>query len=195
MKKSVFLRNMMLITASIQAIHASIISITSEEDFNKIVESNAPSVILFSADWCGACSALKEPFQEVVDNPEFQNITFAKVDIDQNPTLARKQKLEDKGIPTLSFIQGKLQINEMTGVPNKPQETISAEIRKAFHMQSPEGTESTEQAPTESSDNATQPAGMDFFSTLINTFVVIFNYIKDMIMNVITKIQDLFSSK
>lgn len=191
MKKTIFLRAVMLITASTQAIHASMISITSEEDFNKIVESNAPSVILYSAEWCGACTAIKEPLQKVVDNPEFQNITFAKVDIDQNPILARNQKLEDKGIPTLSFIQGKLQINETTGVPNNPEETISAEIRKAFHMNAPEGTESTEQTSTSSQDAAQS----SFFTTLINTFATIFAYIKDMIMNGFAKLQDLFSSK
>ena len=92
MKKSILMHTILLITASVQSIHASLIVIENKEDFNKIIQLNSPSIILYSAEWCSPCGSIKEPLQKIIDNPEFSHITFAKVDYDKNQELIEEQK-------------------------------------------------------------------------------------------------------
>ncbi len=132
MKKTVLLPTMLLITASTQPIHASLISIKSEDEFNKIIESNAPSVMVFSAEWCGACKALKAPLHNVANDPQFKNITFATIDVDLNNTLSEKQNITC--LPTIRLMLGSAQKKEFKGVPQNTEKTLSAEIKEHLMM-------------------------------------------------------------
>lgn len=128
MKKPVFFCAILLITASTASIHASLTMIESEDQFNKIINANAPSVVVFSAEWCGGCKALKEPFQKVVDNPAFKHITFAKVDVDKNDALSKKYNI--RYLPTIYFMQAGQKKHEIIG--RESERAISEAINKTF---------------------------------------------------------------
>lgn len=128
MKKPVFFCIISLIAASIAPIHASLIMIESEDQFNKIINADAPSVVVFSAEWCGGCKALKEPFQKVVDNPAFKHITFAKVDVDKNDALSKKYNI--RYLPTIYFMQAGQKKHEIIG--RESEHAISEAINKTF---------------------------------------------------------------
>ncbi len=128
MKKTVFFCIFSLIAASSQSIRASLVMIESEEQFNKIINADAPSVVVFSAEWCGGCKALKEPFQKVVDNPLFQHITFAKVDVDQQGALSKKYNI--RYMPTIYFMQAGQKKHEIIG--RESEQNIIHAINKAF---------------------------------------------------------------
>lgn len=128
MKKPVFFCVISLIAASIAPIHASLIMIESEEQFNKIVNADTPSIVVFSAEWCGGCKALKEPFQKVVDNPAFKDVTFAKVDVDKHEGLSKKYNI--RYLPTIYFMQAGQKKNELIG--RESEQRISDIINTTF---------------------------------------------------------------
>jgi thioredoxin 1 len=113
MKKPVFICIISLIAASIAPIHASLTIIESEEQFNKMVNANTPSVVVFSTEWCPACKHFKAPLENVANDPAFQNIAFIKVDTDKFNTLSNKYHIQS--LPTTQFIQAGHQKKEITG--------------------------------------------------------------------------------
>jgi thioredoxin-like negative regulator of GroEL len=204
MKKTIFMSIIVLITASTQAIRASLVPIKNVEDFFNVVQSNTPTLVIFSSERCSACQLLKAPLQKVIDNPEFKNVAFIILDVDQQEALAQEYHI--RKMPTLLFIQANMKKNEIIGVPAQPEQTLSAAIRTAFGMTAPEGitapiinqetiaeTDIIQEAPAQTESPAQAPA--NFFTALMNAFATIFNYLKHMIMTGIEKLQDVFSSK
>jgi thioredoxin 1 len=204
MKKSILMSIIMLIAASTQAIRASLITIKNVEDFFNVIQSNRPTLVIFSSEGCPACQLLKAPLQKVIDNPEFKDIAFIIVDVDQQKTLAQEYHI--RSIPTLLFIQANMKKNEIGGVPAQPEEALSKALRTTFGMTAPERTitptinketvaarDIIQDAPTQTNGPSQAPA--NFFTALMNAFVTTFNYLKNMIMAGIEKLQDIFSSK
>jgi len=198
MNKSILIPTILLIAASIQPIHAAIIAIENQEDFNKIMQSDSPSVILFSAEWCSPCTAIKEALKKIVDDPEFAHITFANVDYDKNPTIIEQQKIN--ATPTLRFVQANVQKNEIIGLPKSPEETIAAEIKKAFGTTAhpittaqPMEEKKSEEMPAHTQEPSHESTGIvqGFFKAIL----CILNLIKDGIMQLIDMIKNLFSAR
>ena len=72
---------------------ASTNSITSEHN-------EKPVLVLFYADWCGACKALKPTWKKLVEKYKSSSvISFKKVECDKNPEVAKEHNIE--GYPTI----------------------------------------------------------------------------------------------
>lgn len=80
-------------------------TLTSVEDFHKIAKN--PAVIVdFSAKWCGPCKMIAPKFEELSIQSKYQNIRFAKVDVDDVPELANEYQVQS--LPTfMAFKNGK----------------------------------------------------------------------------------------
>lgn len=77
--------------------------IKDDEDFvsNTLVEDGRPSVIDFSATWCGPCQKMKPVFHKLAK--EFKDeYNFITIDIDEYPELASKYHIQ--AVPTFVFI-------------------------------------------------------------------------------------------
>jgi len=96
--------------------NTKIIKITDEPEFNKLVRGKNKQVIVkFSANWCGACTEVKKPFEEVSSELEFDNIiTFVYIDVDQVPTLSKKYQIVD--LPTFIYLENGKQKEQDIGV-------------------------------------------------------------------------------
>jgi thioredoxin 1 len=77
------------------------VRVTSENEYNRLANNGRPTVIEFSANWCGVCNGIAKPFEELSSEAEFKDITFARVDIDELPELSEKSDI--KGVPTFHF--------------------------------------------------------------------------------------------
>jgi len=70
-----------------------------EDDFARVVlESPRPTVVDFSAAWCGPCRAIA-PVIEGLANDYADRVTVATVDIDDNPRLAAQYGV--RSVPTV----------------------------------------------------------------------------------------------
>lgn len=67
-------------------------------NFDKIVQSETPVLVDFSAEWCGPCKAQSPVIAEVAREMG-EKLKVIKVDVDKNPMIAARFRVQ--GVPTL----------------------------------------------------------------------------------------------
>jgi len=58
---------------------------------------NGISLVKFAATWCAPCKTVASTIQKI--QPEFENISFQEVDVDDVPNLAKDYKI--RSVPTV----------------------------------------------------------------------------------------------
>lgn len=93
-------------------------TITDANFDQEVINSNKPVLVDFWAEWCGPCRALT-PILEEVATTHAKDITFAKINIDENPQAPSKFGV--MSIPTLIlFKNGQVEAMKM-GLLSKSQ--------------------------------------------------------------------------
>ena len=75
----------------------------NDSNFDKTISSDNPTLVDFWAEWCGPCKQIA-PALEELDNEMGDQITVAKINIDDNPMTPSKYGV--RGIPTLILFKG-----------------------------------------------------------------------------------------
>jgi|YelNatPaOPRAMG01_1025707.scaffolds.fasta_scaffold192408_2 thioredoxin 1 len=88
---------------------------------------NGITIVDFWAEWCMPCKALA-PIFEQVSNKYAGKVTFAKLNIDENPNTASKFRI--MSIPTLLVFKDGKVIDQITGLV--PAKKIEAVLEKAL---------------------------------------------------------------
>lgn len=97
--------------------------IHNEKQFNDAVKKDI-AIIDFWAEWCMPCIALAPVFESLSE--KFKNITFAKVNVDDNAGLAEKFDID--AIPCLLvFRKGRL-VDRIIGARGK--EELEKQLKK-----------------------------------------------------------------
>ncbi len=88
--------------------------IINSSNFNEIT-SKGIVLVDFFANWCGPCKMLAPVLEETAN--EMKNVTFVKVDVDQEPGLAGKYGIQ--AIPHMVIFKNGKAVDSITGFVGK----------------------------------------------------------------------------
>ncbi len=80
-------------------------------EFNDFIQQEGLIVLDFWANWCGPCKMLA-PVMEALEQ-RFPQVTFAKVNVDEEPELAGAFRVD--AIPCLFFVKDQQVVSRMAG--------------------------------------------------------------------------------
>ena len=103
----------------------NIIDIEDDSFEKSVLQSDKPVMVDFWAPWCGPCKAIA-PTVEALEQEYGDKMTFAKVNVDENPISPGKYGVQ--AIPTLIFFKNGEIIKQITGMvaKEKLEETIKS---------------------------------------------------------------------
>ena len=94
----------------------------STDDFkSEVVESDAPVLVDFWAEWCGPCKVIAPVVEELANDYEGK-IKFGKVNVDDHNMVASEYGV--RSIPTLLIFKNGAVVNQIVGAV--PKEKITA---------------------------------------------------------------------
>lgn len=86
----------------------------AEADFQRtVLESNAPVLVDFYADWCGPCKILAPKLDELAA-AQTGRMLFAKVDTDQAQGVAARYQI--RSVPTVVLFQNGVETGRSVGI-------------------------------------------------------------------------------
>ena len=88
----------------------------TERNFSEIVAATPLLLVDFWAPWCGPCRAVAPALEEIA-RAEAGRVVVAKVNVDEEPTLAQRYQVQ--AIPTLMFFKDGQVVDTLVGAPPK----------------------------------------------------------------------------
>ena len=102
---------------------ANTVTVTDSSFATDVLRSDKLVLVDFWATWCGPCRMVAPVLEEIADE-HADKITIAKLDVDQNPTVARDYQV--LSIPTLILFKGGEPVKQIVGA--KPKAALLADL-------------------------------------------------------------------
>lgn len=92
------------------------IHVSDEEFDSKVLQSDKPVITDFWAEWCGPCKMIAPILEDIAEEYEDQ-LTVAKLDVDENPNTAIRYGVQS--IPTLILFKDGQEAARLVGAMSK----------------------------------------------------------------------------
>lgn len=103
----------------------------NNDSFKKeVIDQKGITVVDFYADWCGPCKILSPLLEELDKENKDKNVTYAKVNVDENQELAGMYGV--MSIPTVVFFKDGKVVGKKIGVQSKEEYLKSVEKAKSY---------------------------------------------------------------
>lgn len=96
----------------------AVLHVTKENFDSEVMQSDKPVFIDFWASWCGPCQMVGPVVEELAE--EITDVKFAKVNVDEQPELARQFQV--MSIPTMVLLKNGKVVDTTIGA--QPKEDI-----------------------------------------------------------------------
>ena len=90
---------------------SKVIEITDQNFEEEVIKSDLPTEVDFWAPWCGPCVMVSPIYEKLSE--EYENFKFCKINVDENPQMARKYDI--MSIPMQMFFVNGGKVDEMLG--------------------------------------------------------------------------------
>ncbi len=127
-------RSLMLIILPIFFIshsHGSLHFIKSEAEYTSARIKHFPALFIFKAEWCPICTTIDRALTKISMLPEFQNIFFAIVDVEEIPFVREYEDIP--GVPAFLFIKNQREVKREVGI-SKINTFIPSLKKKIAHL-------------------------------------------------------------
>jgi thioredoxin 1 len=95
---------------------ANTVTVTDASFDEDVLQSDKLVLVDFWATWCGPCRMVAPVLQEIAEE-HAEELTVAKLDIDENPKVARDYRV--MSVPTLILFKGGQPVKQIIGAKPK----------------------------------------------------------------------------
>uniref|UniRef100_A0A7G3AIE2 Putative glutaredoxin-related protein n=1 Tax=Lutzomyia longipalpis TaxID=7200 RepID=A0A7G3AIE2_LUTLO len=91
-----------------------VVSVTTADEYTKLISSSRLSVAIFSADWAEQCKQVADVAADLAGKPEYADVQFLSVPAEELSEISLKHQIE--AVPTVIFFRGGSAVDRIDGV-------------------------------------------------------------------------------